>query len=80
MEKKPTPEQQGDDKNRPQVSGYARYTGMAFQMGAIIAIGILLGQFLDKRFGVDPPYFTILGSVIFTGAAIYIAIKDFLKP
>ncbi len=74
-----TPPDDQDKKRNDQANSYMRYTGMAFQMGATIFVGILLGQFLDRKMQTSRPYFTMLFAIVFTGAAVYLAIKDFLK-
>jgi len=72
----PSPE---DEDKRSQSVQYMKYTGMAFQMAATIAIGVLLGRFLDRRLDTEQPYFTALFALVFTVAAMYWAVKDFLK-
>jgi len=79
---KPSPDRdngENNDTRRSQINSYMRYTGMAFQMGATILVGVLIGQYLDGRFETEKPYFTMVLSIIFTAAAIYLAIKDFLN-
>ena len=75
MSKKPADERQ----QRRQANAYMKYTGMAFQMAATIAVGIFAGKYLDRYFQTETPYFTILGAFIFAAAAMYLVIKDFLK-
>jgi hypothetical protein len=53
---------------------------MAFQMGAIIAIGVFGGRKLDEIFGLSKPIFTLVLSLVSVAAGIWLAIKDFLKP
>ena len=53
---------------------------MGFQMGAIITIGVLGGKKLDEWIGWKTPIFTLVLSLVSVAAAIYISIKDFLKP
>ncbi len=72
------PPPEAEDKRR-RSNEILKYTGTAFQMGATIAVGILLGKFLDRKFDTTGPYFTALFSALFSVAAIYLAIKDFLK-
>ncbi|MBK7871619.1 MAG: AtpZ/AtpI family protein [Saprospiraceae bacterium] len=72
----PSPE---DEDKRSQPVQYMKYTGMAFQMAATIAIGVLLGRFLDRRLHTEQAYFTALFALVFTVAAMYLAVKDFLK-
>lgn len=72
-------EREDNNKQRPPANSYMKYTGMAFQMGATIAVGVLLGKFLDRHFETARPYFSMLFAVLFTAVAVYLAIKDFLK-
>ena len=72
------------EKNRknPQNKGlrdYARYSGIAVQMVVIILVTTWGGIKLDKLAGFSKPVFTIILSLLGVFAAIYTAIKDFLK-
>jgi F0F1-type ATP synthase assembly protein I len=58
---------------------YARYTGLAFQMLGIILVTVWGGTRLDKLTGWHTPVFTIVLSLIGVFAAIYVAVKDFIK-
>lgn len=58
---------------------YAKYTGIAFQMGAIIFLTTWGGIKLDDLAGFSKPVFTIILSLLGVFAAIYTAIKDFLR-
>ena len=66
-------------KNNDSMKSYAKYTGMAVQMVAIILIMTLAGVKLDSRRASDTPVFTLILSLLGVFAAIYTAIKDFLK-
>ncbi len=68
------------EKNPQQSNSYLKYAGMAFQMGAIITIGVLGGQKLDEWLGLKIPIFTLVLSLASVAGAIYVSIKDFLKP
>lgn len=75
-------EEQEKEKNQKKNKGfgdYARYTGIATQMGVIIFITTWGGIKLDKLAGFSNPVFTIILSLLGVFAAIYTAIKDFLK-
>jgi F0F1-type ATP synthase assembly protein I len=61
------------------LNDFARYSGLAFQMIAIIAITTWGGIRLDKLAGSGTPVFTIILSLLGVIAAIYTAIKDFIK-
>ena len=58
---------------------YLKYSGMALQMGLTILLGVLAGQQLDKYFGNSRPVFTIVLALLSIFAALYLALKDFLK-
>lgn len=61
------------------INDFARYSGMAFQMVAIILITTWGGIELDKLTGFKTPVFTIILSLLGVVAAIYTAVKDFIK-
>jgi F0F1-type ATP synthase assembly protein I len=61
------------------LSNYARYSNMAFQMIAIILIGVFGGIKLDHWLKLNFPVFTVLLSLLATGFSIYLVIKDFIK-
>jgi len=52
---------------------------MAFEMFAIIGLGIFAGIKLDQWLNMSFPLFTVLFSFISVAGAIYNAIKDLLK-
>ena len=77
-------EQESSKKKSPKnlnkgVNSYARYTGLAFQMLGIILVTVWGGTKLDKLTGWHTPVFTIVLSLLGVFAAIYVAIKDFIK-
>lgn len=57
---------------------YARYTGMAFQMAAIIFAGAFGGLKLDQWLKTKP-VFTITLSIGFVFLAIFYVTRDLLK-
>lgn len=76
--------QQSKKKNRKNLENkgmkdFARYSGIAFQMLGIILVTTWGGIKLDKLAGFEKPVFTIILSLLGVFAAIYTAIKDFLK-
>lgn len=75
-------QQNQNPQNKPSNKGiqnFARYSGMAFQMIGIILLTTFGGIQIDKRTGWETPVFTIILSLIGVFAAIYVAIKDFIK-
>jgi F0F1-type ATP synthase assembly protein I len=61
------------------LNDFAKYSGMAFQMIAIILITTWGGIELDKLVKFNTPVFTIILSLLGVFAAIYTALKDFIK-
>ena len=64
-------------KKRP-LDAYAKYSVMVFQMAAIIFGGTYLGIWLDRKFEMKP-VFTASLALLSVFAAMYFAIKDFIK-
>lgn len=68
-------------KNSPEeLKSWAKYSGLAFQMGFIIAIGVWGGKKLEKVFDTDNSIISAIVILIAVCAAIYLAIKDFILP
>jgi len=61
------------------VNSALKYTGLGFQMLAIISISVFLGIKLDQWLH-TPQIFTIVLSLVGVVGGIYLAIKDFIKP
>ena len=79
-----TTEEHQDQKNRndpenKNFSAYAKYSGIVIQMGVIIFLTTWGGIKLDKLAELKTPVFTIILSLFGVFAAIYIAVKDFIK-
>lgn len=66
------PPQQNQGK---QLSGYARYSGLVFQMMAIIGIGVFIGFKLDQRYPNKHQLFTTFLSLFSVIAAIVYIVK-----
>lgn len=65
-------------RNKLSKDNYIKYSAIASQMLILIVAGVLLGQFLDKKFETDK-LFTAICSLFFVLASIYLALKDFIK-
>ena len=68
-------------KNKPNVplNKYLEFVNIAFQMGIIIAAGVLLGIWLDKKFPNDFSGFTIGVSLLGVFIALYQVISRVIK-
>jgi F0F1-type ATP synthase assembly protein I len=63
---------------RKNLNDYARYSGMAIQMLAIILLGVFAGYLLDKWLHTKPVMVVIL-SLASVGISIYSITKDLLR-
>jgi putative Ca2+/H+ antiporter (TMEM165/GDT1 family) len=66
-----------EQKNTP--NKYARYAGAGMQMLVTIAIGVYLGTWLDEKFKMQTPWFTVGCALFFIFAAMYLFIKGLPK-
>jgi F0F1-type ATP synthase assembly protein I len=66
-------------ENKNQMKSYAKYTGIAFQMAAIMALGVWGGIQLDKIFSLQFPVFTLVLTLLSVVLAIYSVIRELLK-
>lgn len=67
-----------DEERNSGLHNYVKYSGLAFQMIAIILVTVWGGNKLDKLFLLETPVFTIVLSLFGVAAAIYVAVKDFI--
>lgn len=58
---------------------WIKYTGIGFQMLATIGLGAFGGMALDKKLNTSV-IFTVTLSLLGVAIAMYLVIKDFLKP
>lgn len=71
-----------EQEPKKQLNSYARFSGMGFQMIAIIGIGVYSGVKLDEHYPNNYSLFTIICSLASIGIALYLVIKqvtDFSK-
>lgn len=61
------------------LNDFAKYSGIAFQMIAVILFTTWGGIELDKLAKFNTPVFTIILSILGVFAAIYTAVKDFIR-
>ena len=66
-------------KSKPtSLNSYARYSGLAFQMIAIILVGVLGGMKLDKIVKWEFPVFTLVFTLLAVVMSMYFAVKDLI--
>jgi ATP synthase protein I len=69
---------QKNQKSNSGLGDYARYSGLAFEMIAIIGGASFGGVKLDEHFGTNH-VFTIIMSLLGVGASLYIVLKSLLN-
>ena len=83
MEEQPqkTDNQKNQEKKQENdgLNAYAKYTGLGIQMVVIILACVWGGRELDKYLAFKTPVFTIVLSLLGVFAAIYTAVRDFIK-
>lgn len=66
-------------KENKQEHHFIKYSSLAFEMAAIIAIGVVGGWKLDGLLNLKFPIFTLIFTTFALVVAIYRAVKDFTK-
>jgi F0F1-type ATP synthase assembly protein I len=62
-------------KNKP-LHKYARFSGIAFQMAVTIFIGTFIGVKLDEKYPNENNLFTVIFSLLFVMASLYLVVKQ----
>lgn len=70
--------QNNSQKPKKQIDNFIRYSSMAFEMIAIMGIGVWLGVKIDQWFDLSFPAFTLGLMILSVVGAIYHAIRKFI--
>ncbi|MCP1995076.1 AtpZ/AtpI family protein [Flavobacterium sp. HSC-61S13] len=65
-----------EDQQKKPVNQYIRFSGMALQMGVVIAAGTYLGVWLDEKYPNDYSGFTVSCSLLSVFISMYLVIKQ----
>lgn len=68
-----------ENSKKKSLDNYVRYSGIAFQMLAIILVGVYAGVKLDNLVKIKFPVFTVVLSLGSVSLAIYTVVKDLIK-
>jgi ATP synthase protein I len=68
-----------EKKKKNPYPNYLQHFGMGFQILAMVLVGVLAGQWLDKKYPNDYSLYTIIASLLMIIIALYQMIKQFLK-
>ena len=69
-----------DNQPPKQLNAYAKYSALGIQMAVIIGGGCYGGAKLDQYVHNTTPIFTIILSLLSIALAMYLVLKDFIKP
>ena len=75
----PIEEIREDVNPKKQVNNYAKYSGLAIQMGVIIGGFVWLGTFLDKKYNNGGQAWTVGLSLFGVTAALYLVLKEVIR-
>ena len=78
MKKKPK-SSKNQKNNLSNLNNAAKYSTIAFQMIAIILVGVFGGIKLDQIVRIEFPVFTVVLTIVAVILSMYYAIKDLLK-
>ncbi|MES2130940.1 MAG: AtpZ/AtpI family protein [Bacteroidota bacterium] len=67
-------------KPQKPLNAYAKYSGLGVQMALIIGGGSYGGHKLDQHYNNHTPVFTIVLSLVSIAIAMYVVLKDLIKP
>ena len=71
--------QQRHPKKKNSLNTYARFSGIAFQMIAIIVGGTYLGVFLDEKFPNKHSIYTVICSLFAVLISIFFVVRQIIK-
>lgn len=66
-------------KSSSQYSAYAKYSGLAIQMGLTIGSFAWLGVYIDEQYQMKKPLFTITFSLFGIFLSLYMVLKGVIK-
>ena len=67
------------DSNKKQANKWLVFMNIPFQMGLIIFLGVILGQWLDEKFKIEGSILTIVFSLLAVFIALYNVIRQVTK-
>ena len=65
--------------HKKEVNPYLKYSGLAFEMLAVIGISVFVGNKLDQYFNNETPWITLIMVFVFLGGYLYKLVVDLSK-
>ena len=69
----------GQQPHKNRNNAYLKYSGLAFQLAAIIFLGLYGGRWIDGKLHMDKPIFTMLLVIIFFALFLFKLYGDLKK-
>lgn len=60
-------------------NAYLKYSGLAFQLAAVVCIGLFTGRWIDSKMQLEKPIFTMLLVMLFFALFLYKLYDDLKK-
>ena len=79
MEENPQNQKSPKKNNFSGLDKYAKYSGIAIQMGLILLLFVWGGKKLDQKFNQGENLYVIILSILGVFIALYISLKDFIR-
>lgn len=73
------PKKSNQKPGNSQFRGYARWSGIAFQMALVVAFGSFAGWKADQWFNTNDPWYTLAGIITGVIAAMVLVIRMILQ-
>jgi len=68
-----------ESKKKPPLKAFAKYSGIAFQMGITIYLGSVLGQWLDEKYENQDELFSKVVTLLAVFLSMYLVIKQVVR-
>lgn len=68
-----------DDSSKKNIKNYLKFSSLAIQMGVLITLAALGGQWLDEKQGNQTPVWTIVLVLVAIFGSLYQVIREVLK-
>jgi ATP synthase protein I len=75
-DKKTNKKTNSSNKKSKQLKSFVRFSGLAFQLFAVIGIGTWCGYWLDGRMQLQVPIFTFIGALLSLTLVIFYLIRQ----
>jgi len=61
----------GHVPQKGKINAYLKYSGLAFQLVAVVCLGLYLGRWIDSKIQLEKPVFTMLLVIVFFALFLY---------